>query len=69
MTDRLLSEVEARLDDLISLCDRLEQENATLRAKETNWQQERTRLTEKNELARNRVETMINRLKNIEAES
>jgi hypothetical protein len=47
MTDRLLSEVEARLDDLISLCDRLEQENATLRAKETDWQQERTRLTEK----------------------
>ena len=65
----MLHEVEARLDELISLCDRLEKENSTLRSQETDWQQERARLIEKNELARNRVEAMITRLKSLEAES
>lgn len=69
MTDRLLHEVELRLDELISLCQRLEKENATLKAKESNWQLERARLIEKNELARSRVEAMIAKLKNLEAES
>lgn len=67
MTDRLLHEVEARLDELISRSERLGKENATLRAKESNWQLERARLVEKNDLARARVEAMIERLKNIEA--
>jgi len=69
MTDRLLNEVETRLDELISLCTRLEKENTTLKAKEGNWQLERARLMEKNELARTRVEAMITRLKSLEAES
>jgi len=67
MTDRLLHHVEARLDELIAHCESLENENATLRAKEAEWLQERARLIEKNDLARNRVEAMIERLKNIEA--
>jgi len=69
MTNRLLNDVEARLDELISLCTRLEKENTSLRTKETDWQQERARLIEKNELARTRIEAMIARLKNLEAES
>lgn len=67
MTDRLLHDVEARLDELINRCEHLQKENATLHAKESNWQTERARLIEKNELARARVEAMIERLKNIEA--
>jgi len=68
MTEQALKDVEAKLDELISLCNRLEKENATLKAKEEGWQQERARLLEKNEIARNRVEAMINRLKNLETE-
>ena len=68
MTEQALKDVEAKLDELISLCNRLEKENATLKAKEESWRQERTRLLEKNEIARTRVEAMINRLKNLESE-
>lgn len=67
MTDILINEVERKLDQLINLCNRLEQENASLRAEKSEWQQERARLIEKNELARTRVEAMIVRLRNMEA--
>ncbi|TVZ37521.1 cell division protein ZapB [Alteromonadaceae bacterium 2753L.S.0a.02] len=66
MTDKLINEVEHKLDQLISLCSHLEQENANLRAELGDWKQERARLIEKNELARSRVEAMISRLKNLE---
>ncbi|WNO08839.1 TIGR02449 family protein [Teredinibacter sp. KSP-S5-2] len=65
MSNQLLSNVEAKLDELIELCGKLEKENATLKAKEETWHQERKRLLEKNEIARTRVEAMINRLKNL----
>ncbi len=69
MSDKLLKSVESRLDELIDLCHQLEKENATLKAKEQGWQQERQRLVEKNEIARKRVEAMIEHLKNLETES
>lgn len=69
MSSDLLKDVEAKLDELIQLCNRLEKENATLKAKEQGWQQERTRLLEKNEIARKRVEAMIQHLKEMEADS
>ncbi|ACR13462.1 TIGR02449 family protein [Teredinibacter turnerae] len=67
MTDKLINEVEHKLDKLINLCTRLQQENASLRAEKSEWQQERSRLIEKNQLARTRVEAMIERLRNMEA--
>ncbi|VUD53833.1 hypothetical protein TDB9533_01914 [Thalassocella blandensis] len=69
MSADLLKDVEAKLDELIHLCNRLEKENATLKAKEQGWQQERARLLEKNEIARTRVEAMIKHLKEMEADS
>lgn len=63
-----LSSLEAKLDELIRQCSRLQQENAELKARESDWQRERVRLTEKNELARTRVEAMITRLKSLEAD-
>lgn len=64
-----LNDIEAKLDELIQLCTRLEKENVTLRAKQQSWQQERTRLLEKNEIARKRVEAMIKHLKEMEADN
>lgn len=69
MSNIAMEQVEAKLDELIGLCTRLEKENATLRAKEDSWQQERLRLLEKNEIARTRVEAMIERLKKIHTEA
>ena len=64
-----LSNIENKLDQLINLCQRLEKENQSLKDKETDWARERTRLIEKNELARTRVEAMISRLKNLETQA
>ncbi len=68
MSDNLLLSLENKLDKLILLCNRLQQENAELKARESEWQKERQRLIEKNELARTRVEAMISHLKNLDAE-
>jgi cell division protein ZapB len=67
MSEDLTLTLEAKLDELIRQCARLQQENAQLKAREGEWQQERVRLVEKNELARTRVEAMITRLKSLEA--
>lgn len=64
-----MNQLENRLDQLISLCERLDRENKSLREKETLWARERTRLIEKNELARSRVEAMIERLKSLETQA
>lgn len=69
MTQTTLTALEAKLDYLIQLCERLSQENRKLRDQEAGWLRERTRLIEKNELARARVEAMITRLKSLETES
>jgi cell division protein ZapB len=69
MSDKQLHAVEAKLDQLILLLTRLDRENRELKERESNWLHERTRLIEKNELARSRVEAMIGRLKNLETES
>lgn len=69
MSKHLLNEIEVKLDALIMRCAELGKENAKLRANEEGWQKERSRLIEKNEKARSRVEAMISHLKNLEVES
>ncbi len=68
MSDELLLALETKLDRLILLTSRLQQENTELKARENAWQQERVRLIEKNELARSRVEAMITHLKSLDTE-
>ena len=68
MSDELLLSLETKLDRLILLTNRLQQENTELKARENAWQQERVRLIEKNELARSLVEAMITHLKSLDTE-
>ena len=68
MSDDLLLALETKLDKLILLCNRLQQENTELKTRESEWQRERVRLIEKNEVARSRVEAMITHLRNLDAE-
>lgn len=68
MAESQLAQLDAKLNQLIELCQRLDRENAALKAREATWQQEKLRLVEKNELARSRVEAMIKRLKSLESE-
>ena len=61
-----IQDLETKIDELIAICDELEKRQTSMEADRDNWQQERTRLLEKNELAKNKVEAMIMRLKALE---
>ncbi len=61
-----LALLEDRIDALIELCGALEAENQALKTKQQSLTVDRAKLIEKNELAKTRVESMINRLKALE---
>ncbi len=64
-----LQVLEARVDELIKALDGLQEENRALRTSQDKLVAERAELIEKTELARSRVEAMINRLKSMEVHS
>ena len=59
---------EEKLDRLIELCQQLKRDNKALREREGDLLGERSQLMKKNEMARQKVETMINRLQAFSAE-
>jgi len=59
-------DLEAKIDELIVLIDELEQKQGSMSADRDAWQDERGRLLEKNELAKTKVEAMIQRLKTLD---
>ena len=61
-----IKDLEIKIDELIQLCDELERKQAVMEADRETWLAERTRLLEKNEMAKSKVETMIMRLKALE---
>lgn len=66
VTEQELRKLEVRLEELVRTITRLKDENRSLRNQQDNLVTERAGLIEKNEMARNRVEAMINRLKAME---
>lgn len=66
MADSPLKALESKIDQLITLCKELNQENQALKADAARWRHERQDLIDKNELARGKVEAMINRLRAME---
>lgn len=61
-----LASIGARIDQLLDLCRRLQEENRSLRNSQEHLTNERAQLMVKNEQARSRVEAMIGRLKSLE---
>ena len=61
--------LERKIADLIHLCDQLKTENRALKVEALSWQHEREQLIQKTEMARIKVEAMIERLKTLEQES
>jgi cell division protein ZapB len=61
-----LGEISQRLDRLVELCQRLGEENRSLRVSQEQLAAERSNLLAKNEQARSRVEAMIARLRSLE---
>ncbi|HAD08674.1 MAG TPA: TIGR02449 family protein [Porticoccaceae bacterium] len=68
MTSDTTDSLERKIDQLVELASRLQEENAALRERESGLVRERGQLLEKNEQARTRVENMINRLKALNPE-
>jgi cell division protein ZapB len=66
MTDN--DNFEQNLDRLIELCQQLKRDNQALRNREVDLLGERSQLMKKNEMAKRKVETMINRLQALSAE-
>lgn len=63
-----LKTLELKLEQLIDAYQNLEQENVVLRSEREDWQTERQRLMQQNQMARSKVEAMIERLKSMEAD-
>lgn len=62
-----IEELDTKLDILAKQCAQLRLENRSLLEQQQNLVEERARLIEKNEMARTKVESMITRLKSLEA--
>lgn len=63
-----IKNLEVRVDELIKTVERLRSENKTLRESHTHIITERDSLMNKTELARTRVNAMIDRLKEMDNE-
>ena len=61
-----LKKLEFQVDELIRTCERLKSENRSLRGQHESMAAERANLIKKTEMARQRVEAMIIRLKSME---
>ena len=69
MGQNQLKALEKKIDELISLCTNLNREHQTLKLDSQGWDKERLGLIASNDLARTKVEAMINRLHALEQES
>lgn len=68
MSDPVFKNLEEKVDALIQLCADMKKENQVLREKEHHWQVERNSLLSKNQLARSRLEKVLDRLKSLQQE-
>ncbi|RLA43481.1 MAG: TIGR02449 family protein [Gammaproteobacteria bacterium] len=69
MAENQLKALEKKIDELIALCGDLNRENQSLKHDSLGWHDERLQLVANNDLARKKVEAMINRLQALEQES
>ncbi len=62
-------EFEEKLFKLLRLVEQLKAENIALRARQATLLEERSELVDKNEMARKKVESILARLREMEAEA
>ena len=68
MTANQLKDLENKIDELITLCEGLNRENSALKSDVAGWDDERKDLINKNEMARSKIEIMIDRLRAMESQ-
>jgi len=55
-----------KVEKLLEYCQQLESDNSALKTQQDEWSGERIKLMQKNDLAKNKIESMIGRLKSLE---
>lgn len=65
MQEQEFSALEAKVDELIALCDKLARENKQLREDQKSWMEERSRLVERSELAKSKIDATLSQLKSV----
>lgn len=63
MTNTSFKTLDKKVDTLIQLCFDMKKENQVLRNNEHDWENERNALLNKNQLARTRLEKVLQHLK------
>lgn len=68
MDKNAIQQLEQQVDELLRTSRRLREENMLLKSQQTAWLSERAQLIEKTDVARNRIEKMVSRLKQLDSE-
>ncbi|MEC9314423.1 MAG: TIGR02449 family protein [Pseudomonadota bacterium] len=68
MDKHAIQQLEQQVDELLRTSRRLREENMLLKSQQAAWLSERAQLIEKTDVARNRIEKMVNRLKELDNE-
>ena len=68
MDKNVIQQLEQQVDELLRTSRRLREENLLLRSQQAAWLSERAQLIEKTDVARTRIEKMVNRLKELDRE-
>ena len=61
-----MDDLEKQVDELLNLCDKLTQDNSSLKGTLNSMKTERSTLIEQKDKARHHIEGMITRLKSME---
>lgn len=69
MHTKQLRDLQRKIDKLLSIHEELREQNRTMRMAEADWQTERAKLIQQNEMARRKVNEMIQRLQTLERNS
>lgn len=64
-----LQNLQRKIEKLLSVHETLREQNRAMRAAEAEWQAERAKLMQQNEIARRKVNEMITRLQTLERNS
>lgn len=68
MENKAIQQLEQQVDELLNASRRIREENLLLKSQKAAWLSERTQLVEKTNVARQRIEKMVGRLKELDEE-
>ncbi len=63
MSDESFDTLSTKVDDLIDLCAEMKRENQLLKDNQNSWQNERQQLLDKNQEAKVKLQSILDRLK------